>query len=97
MVTHLSTMTFSRQAPSPTTLPCIIMQFLTLAPLPILALRDKTLCSTLPSRKQPSAISEAAPFIKTGGLGDVAAALPKALAETPNTEVYVFLKRSPSS
>ena len=37
------------------------------------------------------ATSEAAPFIKTGGLGDVAAALPKALAETPNTEVYVFL------
>ncbi len=37
------------------------------------------------------ATSEAAPFIKTGGLGDVAAALPKALAESPNTEVYVFL------
>ena len=37
------------------------------------------------------ASSEAAPFIKTGGLGDVAAALPKALAESPNTEVYVFL------
>ena len=37
------------------------------------------------------ASSEAAPYIKTGGLGDVAAALPKALAETPNTEVYIFL------
>ena len=37
------------------------------------------------------ASSEAAPFIKTGGLGDVASALPKALAESPNTEVYVFL------
>ena len=37
------------------------------------------------------ASSEAAPFIKTGGLGDVAAALPKALAEAPNTEVAVFL------
>ena len=33
------------------------------------------------------ASGEAAPFIKTGGLGDVAAALPKALAESPNTEV----------
>lgn len=37
------------------------------------------------------AASEAAPFIKTGGLGDVAAALPKALSGTPHTEVYVFL------
>ena len=37
------------------------------------------------------ASSEAAPFIKTGGLGDVAAALPKALAESANTEVTVFL------
>ena len=37
------------------------------------------------------ASSEAAPFIKTGGLGDVAAALPKALAESANTEVAVFL------
>ena len=37
------------------------------------------------------ASSEAAPYIKTGGLGDVAAALPKALAESPNTEVAVFL------
>ncbi len=37
------------------------------------------------------ATSEAAPYIKTGGLGDVAAALPKALAESPNSEVYVFL------
>ena len=37
------------------------------------------------------ATSEAAPYIKTGGLGDVAAALPKALAESPNTEVCVFL------
>lgn len=37
------------------------------------------------------ASGEAAPYIKTGGLGDVAAALPKALAESPNTEVYIFL------
>ena len=37
------------------------------------------------------AASEAAPYVKTGGLGDVASALPKALAESPNTEVYVFL------
>ncbi len=37
------------------------------------------------------ASSEAAPYIKTGGLGDVASALPKALAESPNTEVCVFL------
>ena len=39
-------------------------------------------------------------FVKTGGLGDVAAALPKALAESPNTEVAVFLpyyKRARSS
>lgn len=37
------------------------------------------------------AASEAAPFVKTGGLGDVAAALPKELASSPNTEVSVFL------
>lgn len=37
------------------------------------------------------AASEAAPFIKTGGLGDVASALPKALSATPHTEVCVFL------
>ena len=30
-------------------------------------------------------------FLKTGGLGDVASALPKALSVTPKTEVYVFL------
>ena len=37
------------------------------------------------------AASEAAPFLKTGGLGDVAAALPKALSAAPHTEVCVFL------
>jgi len=37
------------------------------------------------------AASEAAPFLKTGGLGDVAAALPKALSSAPHTEVCVFL------
>ena len=37
------------------------------------------------------AASEAAPFLKTGGLGDVASALPKALSATPHTEVCVFL------
>ncbi len=37
------------------------------------------------------AASEAAPYIKTGGLGDVAAALPKALCQTPGTEVSIFL------
>ncbi len=37
------------------------------------------------------ASSECAPYVKTGGLGDVAAALPKALAQAPGAEVYVFL------
>ena len=35
--------------------------------------------------------SEAAPFIKTGGLGDVMQALPEALAKIPNNEISVFL------
>ena len=35
--------------------------------------------------------SEAAPFCKTGGLGDVAQALPEALSRLPKTEVNVFL------
>lgn len=35
--------------------------------------------------------SEAAPFIKTGGLGDVAEALPRALSEQKGNEVLVFL------
>lgn len=37
------------------------------------------------------AASEAAPFIKTGGLGDVASALPTALSEYKGNEVMVFL------
>ncbi len=37
------------------------------------------------------AASEAAPFLKTGGLGDVAEALPKALSEEKGNEVCVFL------
>lgn len=37
------------------------------------------------------ATSEAAPFIKSGGLGDVAGALPPALAEIPGNEVCVVL------
>ncbi|MEE1279476.1 MAG: glycogen synthase GlgA [Oscillospiraceae bacterium] len=35
--------------------------------------------------------SEAAPFIKTGGLGDVAEALPRALSEQKGNEVLLFL------
>ena len=35
--------------------------------------------------------SEGAPFIKSGGLGDVIQALPKALAQIPGNEVAVFL------
>lgn len=37
------------------------------------------------------AASEAAPFLKTGGLGDVAEALPQALSEQKGNEVCVFL------
>ena len=37
------------------------------------------------------AASEAAPYLKTGGLGDVAAALPKALCDTPDADVRVFV------
>ena len=37
------------------------------------------------------AASEAAPFIKTGGLGDVAQALPAALAEYAGNEILLFL------
>ncbi len=37
------------------------------------------------------AASEAAPFMKTGGLGDVAQALPLALSEKKGNEVLVFL------
>ena len=35
--------------------------------------------------------SEAAPFLKTGGLGDVMQALPLALSQIPKNEVSVFL------
>ena len=35
--------------------------------------------------------SEAAPFVKTGGLGDVAQALPQALSGVPGNEVALFL------
>ncbi len=37
------------------------------------------------------AASEAAPFVKTGGLGDVAYALPQALSQQEDTEICVFL------
>ena len=37
------------------------------------------------------AASEAAPFLKTGGLGDVASALPKSLSADENAQVAVFL------
>ena len=35
--------------------------------------------------------SEAAPYVKTGGLGDVLQALPNALAENPDNEIALFL------
>lgn len=37
------------------------------------------------------AASEAAPFVKTGGLGDVLQALPAELARIPNNEIVLFL------
>lgn len=37
------------------------------------------------------ASSEGAPFIKTGGLGDVIYALPNELANNPDMEIYIFL------
>ena len=37
------------------------------------------------------AASEAAPYIKTGGLGDVLQALPRALADLPENDVALFL------
>ena len=35
--------------------------------------------------------SEGAPFIKTGGLGDVMQALPEALAKQPHNEIVLIL------
>lgn len=37
------------------------------------------------------AASEAAPFVKSGGLGDVMQALPAELARIPGNEVVLFL------
>ena len=42
------------------------------------------------------AASEAAPFVKTGGLGDVMQALPLELSRIAHNEISVFLLQKPS-